>query len=85
MEHDSELILFKRARRVLNEFSPGKKVTDAMVADWKQELADLKASLETEAHQVKAARDETLKLRGIQGTLERCLKPRREIKQEQEL
>lgn len=58
---------------------------DAMVADWKQELADLKASLETEAHQVKAARDETLKLRGIQGTLERCLKPRREIKQEQEL
>lgn len=25
VEHDSELILFKRARRVLNEFSPGKK------------------------------------------------------------
>lgn len=84
-EHDSELTLFKAARRILKEFSPGKKVTDATVADWKKELANLKVSLETEAPQVKVARDEMLKLRGIQGTLERYLKPRREISQEQEL
>ena len=84
-EHDSELILFERARRVLNEFSPGKKVTDATVADWQREVAVLKTSLEKEAPQVKVARDEMLKLRGIQGTLERYLKPRREISHEQEL
>jgi hypothetical protein len=45
----------------------------------------LKASLEKEAPQVKVARDEMLKLRGIQGTLEQYLKPRREISHEQEL
>ncbi len=83
-EHDSELILFERARRVLNEFSPGKKVTDATVADWQREVAVLKTSLEKEAPQVKVARDEMLKLRGIQGTLESYLKPRRERNHEQE-
>ena len=84
-EHNSELTLFERSRRVLNEFSPGKKVTDATVAAWREEVAELKASLEKEAPQVKVARDEMLKLRGIQGTLERYLKPRREISHEQEL
>ena len=83
-EHDSELILFERSRRVLNEFSPGKKVTDATVAAWREEVAELKASLEKEAPQVKVARDEMLKLRGIQGTLESYLKPRRERNHEQE-
>lgn len=83
-EHDSELILFERARRVLNEFSPGKKVTDATVAAWREEVAELRASLDKEAPQVKAARDEMLKLRGIQGALERYLKPRRERNHEQE-
>ena len=83
-EHNSELTLFKAARRILKEFSPGKKVTDATVADWQSEVAELKASLEKEAPQVKAARDEMLKLRGIQGTLESYLKPRRERNHEQE-
>lgn len=84
-EHRSELALFERARRILNENGAGKKVTNATVADWKKEVAELKESLEKEAPQVKVAREEMLKLRGIQGTLERYLKPRREIKQEQEL
>lgn len=83
-EHDSELTLFNAARRILNEFSPGKKVTDATVADWQREVAVLKTSLEKEAPQVKVARDEMLKLRGIQGTLESYLKPRRERNHEQE-
>lgn len=84
-EHNSELTLFEAARRILKEFSPGKKVTDATVAAWREEVAELRASLEIEAPQVKVARDEMLKLRGIQGTLERYLKPRREISHEQEL
>ena len=83
-EHNSELTLFERSRRVLNEFSPGKQRTDTTVADWKKEVAELKASLEKEAPQVKVARDEMLKLRGIQGTLESYLKPRRERNHEQE-
>ena len=85
MSINSKRILFEAARRILKEFSPGKQWTDTTVADWKKEVAELKASLEKEAPQVKVARDEMLKLRGIQGTLERYLKPRREISHEQEL
>ena len=61
-----------------------KQWTDTTVADWKKEVAELKASLEKEAPQVKVARDEMLKLRGIQGTLESYLEPRRERNHEQE-
>ena len=64
-EHDSELTLFKAAQGVLKKFNYGKQWTDATVADWKKEVAELKASLEKEAPQVKVARNEMLKLRGI--------------------
>ena len=84
MEHDSELILFEAARRILKEFSPDKPWTDATVAEWQKELTKLKAQVAEESPKVKIARDEMLKLRGIQNTLESYLKPRREIKHEQE-
>ena len=83
-EHDSELTLFEAARRILNEFNHGKQWTDATVAEWKKEVTELKAKLTEESPKVKIARDEMLKLRGIQNTLERYLKPRREIEHEQE-
>lgn len=83
-EHDSELILFEAARRILKEFSPDKPWTDATVAEWQKELTKLKAQVAEESPKVKIARDEMLKLRGIQNTLERYLKPRREIDHEQE-
>ena len=83
-EHDSELTLFEAARRILNEFNHGKQWTDATVAEWKKEVTELKAQLTEESPKVKIARDEMLKLRGIQNTLERYLKPRREIEHEQE-
>ena len=83
-EHDSELVLFEAARRILTEFSPGKQWTDDTVADWKKELAKLRTKVTEESPKVKIARDEMLKLRGIQNTLERYLKPRREIEHEPE-
>ena len=83
-EHDSELVLFEAARRILIEFSPGKQWTDATVAEWKKEVDRLKAQVAEESPKVKIAREEMLKLRGIQNTLESYLKPRREIKHELE-
>ena len=83
-EHDSELTLFKAAQGVLKKFNHGKQWTDTTVADWKEEVAELKAKVAEESPKVKTARDEMLKLRDIQGTLESYLKPRRERNHEQE-
>ena len=83
-EHDSELTLFKAARRILKEFSPDKQWTDTTVAEWQKEVTELKAKLAEESPKVKTARDKMLKLRGIQNTLESYLKPRREIEHEPE-
>ena len=57
---------------------------DATVAEWQKELTELKAKVAEESPKVKIARDEMLKLRGIKNTLERYLKPRREIEHELE-
>ena len=54
------------------------------MADWKKEVAELRTKVTEENPKVKIARDEMLKLRGIQNTLERYLKPRREIEHEPE-
>ena len=83
-EHDSELILFERARRIIKETCAGEKMTAATAEAWRKEVAALKASLAEEEPKVKTAREEMLKLRGIQNTLEGYLKPRREVKHEHE-